>query len=169
MQEGQMPARMKEHKYLTLVVTALAVVGSSQANAADPYLYPAEYILPPQNYSYTYETEEHRCGQLPLHGWVWSDWYGVDMEDGVELHVRYKMKYNGSRGVKTFMQLRYVNYSQCVRTVNVSNVILHFHDGGEEAIWGGERLAVAANSTTNGSIQIFNGQLCTWKKRYDVR
>ncbi len=151
-----------------LLVSCCVLAGS--ALAADPYRYPAEYVYPTEyTYGYTYGTHEHYCGNLQLPGWKWSDWYIVESEGNVELQVRYRMKNGGPNGTRTFMQLRYVNRSKCIKTATVSKVRLHFHDGTPDLIWNGESVTVQPYSIGYGVIQTLDGRLCTWTKNYYVQ
>ncbi|RFC44641.1 MAG: hypothetical protein DVB23_002238 [Verrucomicrobia bacterium] len=159
---------MKSPHLLAPLISCCLLAGS--ALASDPYRYPPESVYPPQfTYGYTYETHEHHCGNLQLPGWKWSDWYFVECEDGVELQVRYRMRNIGARGTRTFMQLRYVNRSKCIKTATVARLRLHFHDGTPDLIWNGEQVTMEPYSVGYGRIQTLDGRLCTWTKCYDVR
>lgn len=157
---------MKLHHLILCAAVGCALSGF--ASASDAYRNPAEYRYPANyNYGHTYESHDHHCGTVLLPGWKWSDWYQVDTEGKVDLQVRYRMK-NVPRGTRTFMQLRYVNNSKCIKTATVSNVRLHFHDGSPDLIWSGESVTVQPYSVGYGKIQTLNGRLCTWNKHYAV-
>jgi hypothetical protein len=156
---------MKLRQHLATAITALALTGGSQA-IADQYRYAN---VSPDTYNHAYQPREQFCGALLIPGWKWSNWYYVDSECGVQLEVRYRMKYDGSGGARTFLQLRYINATDLGRTATVSNVGLHFHDGHPDLVWNGEQIYVPPGTTRTGMVQSLEGRLCTWNKRYTVR
>jgi hypothetical protein len=153
---------MKLRPHFAAIVTALALTGGSQA-IADSYRYAS---ASPDAYNHAYQP---LCGTTLIPGWKWTEWYPVDSEEGVDLQVRYRMKYDGSGGARSFMQLRYVNRTTVDRTATVQDVHLHFHDGRPDLIWNGEQVYVPARTSRNGMVQSLLGHLCTWGKHYTVR